>query len=79
MAPRRRRGRALRSPQYLGSGHVEKANELLVARRQKQGGLRWRLEPSDRLGAVQTRVLNGGWERYWVEDEELPPVEARAA
>ncbi len=68
-----------RQQQYIGSGHVEKANEVLVARRQKRGGMHWSLATSDGLAALRTLVLNGGWERYWVEGEVLPLVEAQAA
>ncbi len=68
-----------REQQYIGSGHVEKANEVLVARRQKRGGMHWSLATSDGLAALRTLVLNGGWERYWAEGEVLPPVEAQAA
>lgn len=28
--------------QYIGSAHAEKANDLLVARRQKHQGMHWR-------------------------------------
>ncbi len=65
-----------RQQQYIGSGHVEKANDLLVARRQKRGGMHWSLATSDGLAALRTLVLNGGWERYWVEDEVLPLAQA---
>ena len=58
---------------------MEKANEVLVARRQKRGGMHWSLAMSDGLAALRTLMLNGGWERYWVEDEVLPLVEAQAA
>ncbi len=68
-----------REQQYIGSGHVEKANDLLVARRQKRGGMHWSLETSDGLAALRTLVLNGGWERYWVERDVLPWAEAVAA
>ena len=68
-----------RQQQYVGSGHVEKANEVLVARRQKRGGMHWSLATSDGLAALRTLVLNGGWERYWVEGEVLPLAEAQAA
>jgi hypothetical protein len=36
--------------QYIGSAHTEKANDLLVARRQKHQGMHWREVSSD--GAV---------------------------
>ena len=68
-----------RDQQYIGSGQVEKANDLLVARRQKNRGMQWSEATSDGLAALRTLVLNGGWERYWVEQEVLPWAEAVAA
>ena len=68
-----------RGQQYIGSGHVEKANDLLVARRQKNRGMQWSQATSEGLAALRTQVLNGGWERYWVEREVLPWAEAVAA
>ncbi len=65
-----------REQQYIGSGQVEKANDLLVARRQKQRGMQWSEATSDGLAALRTLLLNGGWERYWVEGEVLPLAEA---
>ncbi len=61
---------------YIGSGHAEKANDLLVARRQKNRGMQWSLETSDALAALRTLLLNGGWERYWQQREVLPLVAA---
>jgi len=60
--------------QYIGSGHVEKANDLIVARRQKGRSLQWSLETSDALAALRTLLLNGGWERYWQQRQILPLV-----
>ncbi len=57
--------------QFNGSGHVEKANDLLVARRQKHQGMHWSLETSDSLCALKTLMLNHGWELYWQEREIL--------
>ena len=57
---------------YIGSGQVEKANDLLVARRQKNRGMQWSAETSDALAALRTLMLNGGWERYWQQREVLP-------
>jgi hypothetical protein len=68
-----------REQQYIGSGHVEKANDLLVARRQKNRGMQWSQETSDGLAALRTVVLNGGWDRYWGDREVLPWAEAVAA
>ncbi len=58
----------------IGSGHVEKANDLIVARRQKGRGMQWSLETSDALAALRTLLLNGGWERYWQQRQALPLV-----
>ena len=60
--------------QYIGSGHVEKANDLIVARRQKGRSLQWSRETSDALAALRTLLLNGGWERYWQQRQILPLV-----
>ncbi len=65
-----------REQQDIGSGHVEKANEVLVARRQKRGGMHWSLATSDGLAALRTLVLNGGWDCYWVEGKVLPLAQA---
>jgi hypothetical protein len=58
----------------IGSGHVEKANDLIVARRQKGRGMQWSLETSDALAALRTLLLNGGWERYWQQRQILSLV-----
>lgn len=63
-----------RERQYIGSGHVEKANDLIVAKRQKGTGMHWSLETSDALAALRTLMLNGGWDRYWRHREVLPLV-----
>ncbi len=57
---------------YIGSAHVEKANDLLVARRQKNRGMQWSERTSDALAALRTLMLNGGWERYWQQSEVFP-------
>jgi hypothetical protein len=57
---------------YIGSGQVEKANELIVARRQKNRGMQWSEATSDALAALRTLMLNGGWDRYWQQREVLP-------
>jgi hypothetical protein len=63
-----------REQQYIGSGHVEKANDLIVARRQKGAGMHWSEATSDALAALRTLMLNGGWDRYWRHREVLPLV-----
>jgi len=60
--------------QYIGSAHVEKANDLIVAQRQKGAGMHWSVATSDALAALRTLMLNGGWERYWRHREVLPLV-----
>ena len=60
--------------QYIGSAHVEKANDLIVARRQKNRGMQWSEQTSDALAALRTLMLNGAWERYWQQREVLPLV-----
>jgi len=57
---------------YIGSGHTEKLNDQLVARRQKGAGRHWSLETSDALAALRTLLLNGGWTRYWEHRQVLP-------
>jgi hypothetical protein len=51
--------------EYNGNGIVEKANDLLVARRQKLAGMSWSKDGSDALCALTTLWYNGEWERYW--------------
>ncbi len=63
-----------RERKYIGSGHVEKANDLIVARRQKNRGMQWSEATSDALAALRTLMLNSGWEQYWQQREVLPLV-----
>jgi hypothetical protein len=55
---------------------VEKANDLIVARRQKNRGMQWSESTSDALAALRTMMLNGGRERYWHRREVLPLLAA---
>lgn len=57
---------------YIGSGQAEKANDLIVARRQKHQGMHWSLETSDALATLKTLNLNRGWNLYWQERQVLP-------
>ena len=68
--PNYRERRSLR--QYIGSAHVEKANDLIVARRQKHQGMHWSEQTSDALAALRTLMLNGGWDLYWQKHQVLP-------
>ena len=58
--------------QYIGSAHVEKGNDLIVARRQKHQGMHWSEHTSDALAALRTLLLNGGWDLYWQKHQVLP-------
>jgi len=58
--------------QYIGSTHVEKANDLIVARRQKHQGMHWSERTSYALAALRTLLLNGGWDLYWQKHQILP-------
>lgn len=51
--------------EYNGNGVVEKANDILVARRQKGAGMSWSIEGSDTLCALTTLWHNGEWDSYW--------------
>jgi hypothetical protein len=68
-----------RACRYIGSGQVEKANDLLVARRQKGKGMHWSGETSDALAALSTLKQNQEWERYWQQPAGQPAVLAAAA
>jgi hypothetical protein len=53
--------------QYIGSGQVEKANDLLVARRQKNRGMHWNIVTSEALARLKMLQLNHEWDAYWAE------------
>lgn len=57
---------------YIGSGHAEKACDLIVSRRQKHKGMHWSEATADGLAALKTLVLNHGWDLYWQERQVLP-------
>jgi len=61
---------------YIGSALVEKANDIIVARRQKNKGMHWSLETSNSLAALKTLMLNKSWERYWQQRQVLTLVSA---
>jgi hypothetical protein len=58
--------------QFIGSGHAEKANDLIVARRQKHRGMHWSLDTSNALATLKTLMLNRGWDLYWCGRQVLP-------
>jgi hypothetical protein len=53
--------------QYIGSGQAEKANDLLVARRQKNRGMHWNIDTSEALAWLKALQLNHDWDAYWSE------------
>jgi len=54
-----------RQRQDSGSGHAAKANDLRVARRQKNQGLHGSEETRVALMRLRTLRLNGAWDHYW--------------
>jgi hypothetical protein len=58
--------------QSSGRGHVENANELLVARRQQARGMPWSWDTSAALTALRTLMLNRGWDHSWQPRQVLP-------
>jgi len=56
---------------YIGSGGVEKANDVIVSRRMKRRGMHWSEESADALAALKTLWLNQGWDLYWERREVL--------
>jgi hypothetical protein len=71
--PNYRERRAQR--QYIGSGQAEKANDLLVARRQKNRGMHWNIVTSEALAWLKALQLNHDWETSWAEGR-LPSLVA---
>ncbi len=61
-----------RQREYIGSGLAEKANDRIVARRQKNRGMQWSAQTSQTLATLRTLVLNGAWDTYWQEWELMP-------
>jgi len=59
---------------YIGSGHAEKACDLIVARRQKHKGMHWSEKTADGLAALKTLTLNRAWDMYWQDQKVLPLV-----
>lgn len=62
--------------QYIGSGHAEKANDLLVARRQKNRGMHFTITTSEALARLKCLQLNHEWDAYWAEGR-LPSMVAQ--
>lgn len=49
----------------IGSGRGEKANDQLVACRQKKKAMSWSVEGSNALTILQTLQTNQKWQNYW--------------
>jgi hypothetical protein len=62
-----------RARQYIGSGLGEKANDRLVARRQKRGRMQWSAQTSVALATLRTVLLNETSDTYW-QDGHLRPL-----
>ncbi len=60
-----------RQRRFIGNGLGEKANDRIVARRQKRKGMQWSVATVDALAALRTLLLNGGWEQYWQDRGDL--------
>jgi len=54
---------ALRDQGYpVGSGMVEREVELVINRRMKRQGMRWKRENADAVVALRTKTINADWE-----------------
>jgi len=58
--------------QYIGSGQVEKANDLLVARRQTARGMPWRWDTRAAGAALRTLMVTRGRDQSWQQRQGLP-------
>jgi len=49
----------------IGSGCLEKANDLIVAHRQKKKGMAWSNDGSESLAILKTVEINHKWQQFW--------------
>jgi hypothetical protein len=49
----------------IGSGRGEKANDQLVAHRQKKKSMSWSEKGSNALTILKSLEINQQWENYW--------------
>jgi hypothetical protein len=61
----------------ISSNRVEKANDTLVAKRQKHNGMSWSFEGSGALAAITMSILNNEID-HWVRSDSLPFTMPRA-
>jgi len=66
-------GERYRERRWIGSGLVEKANDLMVARRQKKKGMHWSPATSEALARLKVLMLNHEWDAYW-ERYQVPQL-----
>jgi len=52
---------------HISSSLVEKAADIIVARRQKHQGMIWSRKGADSIAVLRTIVLNEKWDEYWQE------------
>jgi hypothetical protein len=52
-------------PKTIGSGHGEKANDQIVAMRQKHNGTAWSDNGSAALATLKCLDLNQQWQQFW--------------
>ena len=52
-------------PGHVGSGVVEKAADIVVARRMKRRGMSWSREGGNNLLALRLLALNNSYDRRW--------------
>ena len=53
------------------SSPVEKANDMIVADRQKHNGMSWSSDGSDALASIRA-LLENGEVQYWIENKTMP-------
>ena len=49
----------------IGSGCVEKANDIIIAHRQKKKGMAWSNNGSESLAILKTLEINQQWQQFW--------------
>ncbi len=55
----------LKTGRSIGSGMVEGAAELLIGRRLKQTGARWKVANVPKMGELCSLSSSSGWTTYW--------------
>lgn len=55
----------------ISSNRVEKANDMVVASRQKHNGMSWSIDGSGALATITAARINGEL-RFWIKDKTIP-------